>query len=224
MATPQVALTGDGTSSAVETARPLFDVFRGPPPLESARKLIEAHDELVTLAICPYQVEDRFILLNFSGGFPRLETLGYTQSEIGHDQFRRLFSKIRTTMPKLKALAVSTDSVDYDADGWDVFAAVPETIKDVYLQFEACRDRLTRNKRKTADHIAKFLPRTATVHVLYDDICASIVVDWLNPSVPRTNVLQRERDTLRFGPWGLSNRSTKQDAGMPYVSRRGRGA
>ena len=220
--TPQVCQTDDGVCFVVETARPLFDVFHGPPPLESARKLIEAHDDLVTLAVCTY--EDQRILRDFPGGFPRLETLGYMDSGMSHDLFRHLFFKIRTTMPKLKALAVSTDSVDYDADGWDVFAAVPETIKDVYLQFEACRDRLTRNKRKTADHIAKFLPRTATVHVLYDDICASIVVDWLNPSVPRTNVLQRERDTLRFGPWGLSNRSTKQDAGMPYVSRRGRGA
>ena len=222
MATPQVALTSEALSFAVETARPLFDVFHGPPPLENVPKLIEAHDDLVTLAICPYQNRD--ILLDFSGGFPRLETLGYMQSEIGHERFRRLFLKIRTTMPKLKALAVSTDNIDYDADGWDVFAAMPKTIKDVYLEFDSCYDRLTRDKRKTADHIAKFLPRTATVHVLYDDIYAPIVIDFLNPSVPRANVLQRERDRLRFGPWGLSNRSTKQDAGMPYVSRRGRGA
>ena len=154
--TPQVCQTDDGVCFAVETARPLFDVFHGPPPLESARKLIEAHDDLVTLAVCTY--EDQRILRDFPGGFPRLETLGYMDSGMSHDLFRHLFFKIRTTMPKLKALAVSTDTVDYDADGWDVFAAVPETIRDVYLEFDCCLDALTRNSIQTADHIAKFLP------------------------------------------------------------------
>ena len=110
--------------------------------------------------------------------------------------------------------AVSTDAVDYDADGWDVFAAVPETIRDVYLEFDCCLDALTRNSIQTADHIAKFLPPTATVHVLRHDAHAPIVVDWLEPSRLRTDFQQRSRDVGLYGPW------TEE---TPYVSRRGRG-
>ena len=148
-------------------------------------------------------------------GFPLLETLGLMHSELGHDDFRHLFFKIRTTMPKLRALAVSTDTVDYEPEGWDVFAALPPTVRDVYLEFDCCLDLLTRDSTKTADRIAAVLPKSATVHVLRHDAHAPIVVDWLDPATRRADVRQRARDAKSFGPWA---------DGAPYVSRRGRGA
>ena len=45
-----VCQTDDGVCFALGAARPLFDVFEGPPPLDSVPKLLAAHADLTTLA------------------------------------------------------------------------------------------------------------------------------------------------------------------------------
>jgi hypothetical protein len=98
-------------------------------------------DEFVVIARLGYDNFPRFRALRPHGGFPNLEVLVIEESAISLNDFQSLFVHFAEQTPRLKTLAISTDSAGYRSSGieWEAsFRELSPSVTQLFLEFDSC--------------------------------------------------------------------------------------
>ena len=100
----------------------------------------ERPDELVAVGLLTHGALREFRDLRPTGGFPNLEALAVQDSHIGLAEFGSIFAQHAGQAPRLRILAISTDTADYlSNDGrWQRFRDVPPSVTQLFLEFDSC--------------------------------------------------------------------------------------
>ena len=72
--------------------------------------------------------------------FSQLESMGIKDSLLSSDEFRRLFAMLKSCQ-NIRFLAISTDSVEFEAGFARVFSRVPPSVQHLFLEFDSCHFR-----------------------------------------------------------------------------------
>jgi hypothetical protein len=66
--------------------------------------------------------------------------MGIKDSLLSSDEFRRLFAMLKSCQ-NIRFLAISTDSVEFEAGFARVFSRVPPSVQHLFLEFDSCHFR-----------------------------------------------------------------------------------